>query len=181
MANPSDVVGADIEINDGSLALIVSDREVGEWPLDDVDIEVEMDGFHMLVDGEEFVFTTTQAAAFAAAVGVVRRPEPAAQTSAKVGRVARPPKSQKASKPKQAAKAPRALWRRTRSVLARIDLSSSSTRIAAIAILVSVLLAVFARPTFSYRPGRWSIRCWRRACPRICQPADCCWWRWLWQ
>ena len=71
-ANPFDLVGADIEVSGGNLALIVSDHEIGEWPLDSVDIDAEIDGFHMRVDGEEFVFSTKDADAFAAAVGVSR-------------------------------------------------------------------------------------------------------------
>jgi hypothetical protein len=69
-ANPFDLVGADIEVSEGNLALIVSDHEIGEWPLEKVAIDAEVDGFHMTVDGEEFVFTTTEADAFAAAVGI---------------------------------------------------------------------------------------------------------------
>lgn len=71
-ANPFDLVGADIEVSEGNLALIVSDHEIGEWPLEKVVIDAEVDGFHMTVDGEEFVFTTTEADAFAAAVGISR-------------------------------------------------------------------------------------------------------------
>jgi hypothetical protein len=71
-ANPFDLVGADIEVSEGNLALIVSDHEIGEWPLEKVAIDAEVDGFHMTVDGEEFVFTTTEADAFAAAVGISR-------------------------------------------------------------------------------------------------------------
>ena len=71
-ANPFDLVGADIEVSEGNLALIVSDHEIGEWPLDKVAIDAEVDGFHMTVDGEQFVFTTTEADAFAAAVGISR-------------------------------------------------------------------------------------------------------------
>jgi len=71
-ANPFDLVGADIEVTEGNLALIVSDHEIGEWPLEKVVIDAEVDGFHMTVDGEEFVFTTTQPEAFAAAVGIAK-------------------------------------------------------------------------------------------------------------
>jgi hypothetical protein len=71
-ANPFDLVGADIEVTEGNLALIVSNHEIGEWPLEKVAIDAEVDGFHMTVDGEEFVFTTIEADAFAAAVGISR-------------------------------------------------------------------------------------------------------------
>jgi len=71
-ANPFDLVGADIEVSEGNLALIVSEHEIGEWPLEKVAIDAEADGFHMTVDGEKFVFTTAEADAFAAAVGISR-------------------------------------------------------------------------------------------------------------
>ena len=70
LADPLNVVGAGIEVAEGSLALIVSNREVGEWPLDQVAIEVASDGFHMRVDGEEFVFVTQDHNGFARALGV---------------------------------------------------------------------------------------------------------------
>ncbi|MGH9194585.1 MAG: DUF308 domain-containing protein [Acidimicrobiia bacterium] len=69
MGDPLDVVKADIEVGEGSFALIVSDHEVGEWPLREVAIEEASDGFHVRVDGEEFVFTTPETAAFVRAVG----------------------------------------------------------------------------------------------------------------
>ncbi|MGQ0849693.1 MAG: hypothetical protein ACT4OP_11345 [Actinomycetota bacterium] len=69
-ANPFDLVGADIAVEEGCLALIVSDNEVGEWPLDELGIEVAVDGFHIIVEGEEFIFTTGNPAAFARALGM---------------------------------------------------------------------------------------------------------------
>lgn len=70
IGDPLDVVKADIEVEEGSFSLIVSDHEVGEWPLGEVAVEVAFDGFHVHVDGEEFVFTTLETDAFARAVGV---------------------------------------------------------------------------------------------------------------
>ena len=69
-ANPFDLIGAEIDVSDGSLALIVSDQEVGEWPLHRLAIDSAIDGFHVKVDGEEFIFSTREADAFAAAVGI---------------------------------------------------------------------------------------------------------------
>ena len=73
-ANPAESVGAGIEVVAGSLTLIVSDAEVGVWPLEKVGVEVEEDGFHVQVDGEEFVFVTREAEEFARAVGVLDQP-----------------------------------------------------------------------------------------------------------
>ena len=92
-ANPFDLVGADIEVTEGNLALIVSDHEIGEWPLEKVVIDAEIDGFHMTVDGEEFVFTTTQSDAFAAAVGIAKFGARKKKSGRSV-KVVKPPKTQ---------------------------------------------------------------------------------------
>ena len=67
---PSETMGAGIEVAAGSLSLIISDQPVAAWPLDRVDIEVETDGFHFIVDGEEFIFVTREASELAEAVGL---------------------------------------------------------------------------------------------------------------
>ena len=89
-ANPLDLIGADIDVSDGSLALIVSNQEVGDWPLHSVAVESAIDGFHVKVDGEEFIFSTRDADAFAAAIGISRfgsrgrKPGRSAQTVAAI-------------------------------------------------------------------------------------------------
>jgi hypothetical protein len=95
-ANPSESVGAGIEVVANSLTLIVSDSEIGVWPLNRIEVDVEDDGFHVQVDGEEFVFVTRQAEEFARAVGVLDRPvngHPRPETKVKAA------KSVKATKP----------------------------------------------------------------------------------
>jgi hypothetical protein len=101
MAEPLSVVKADIEVEEGTLALIVSDYEVGEWPLEDVEIDLTFDGFHMSVEGEEFVFITPQTAAFARAVGV----DPDSSKPQKKSRGKKAVKPEKAPKPAKAPKA----------------------------------------------------------------------------
>ena len=169
-ANPFDLVGADIEVSAGNLALIVSDHEIGQWPLETVSIDAELDGFHMKVDGEEFVFTTPEADAFAAAVGVSRfgaptkrsvrstravkmlkAPALAVQTAAK----ATPSNSTALEKaamgrsprvPKQPRPAP---FRRLRALFGKLNLSSLKGKSGtAIAVLV-VVLALVARPVLA--------------------------------
>lgn len=70
LADPLNVVGADLEVGEGSVALIVSNHEVGEWPLEEVAVQIEPDGFHMRVDGEEFIFMTHARSQLADALGV---------------------------------------------------------------------------------------------------------------
>lgn len=68
--NPLDLIGADIDVSGGTLALIVENQEVGEWPLHILEVESAIDGFHISVDGEKFIFSTREADAFAAALGI---------------------------------------------------------------------------------------------------------------
>jgi hypothetical protein len=91
MGDPLDAVKADIEVVEGSLALIVSDHEVGEWPLQEVAIEEASDGFHVRVGGEEFVFTTHETVAFARAVALeTDRTKTARRRGRKAPRTQRP-------------------------------------------------------------------------------------------
>ena len=178
-ANPFDLVGADIEVTEGNLALIVSDHEIGEWPLEKVVIDAEIDGFHMTVDGEEFVFTTTQPDAFAAAVGISkfggRNKKTARAKSNKPLKAARPPasvpqaltQSAQTSSSKSTrsyangAPVARAAVARTskpsrpgalqriRALLGKIDISNPQGKIGVASAIVGVFLAFVARPVLA--------------------------------
>ena len=163
-ANPFDLVGADIEVSEGNLALIVSEHEIGQWPLETVSIDAELDGFHMRVDGEEFVFTTREADAFAAAVGVSRfgaRAKKSVRSTRAVKMLKAPAMAvqtaertspSKSSVPAitpspRAPKRPRPdPFRRVRSVLRRLDLSGLKGKAGAVTAVLVVVLAIVARP-----------------------------------
>jgi len=171
-ANPFDLVKAGIDVSEGNLALIVSDHEIGEWPLAEVSIDVDVDGFHVRVDGENFVFTTSQADAFAEAVGVARpriskggkaktakhggrgkaahskRAVPTQPTQAVTPAEITTPA--KAPPPVVATKIPRSSSRsRLRALIGRVDISSSRGRITLGILLTVITLAVLARPVLA--------------------------------
>ena len=149
-ANPFDVVGADIEVTEGSLALIVSDHEIGEWRLDEVGIDLEVDGFHMRVDGEEFVFTTAEADEFARALGISKRPP---TPSTKSGRSARSVKTRstpaptpaRIAKPARAAVRPKLMA----PLLGKLNISSPQGKITLAVGCLVVTLAIVARPVLA--------------------------------
>jgi hypothetical protein len=170
-ANPFDLVGADIEVSAGNLALIVSDHEIGQWPLETVSIDAEPDGFHMRVDGEEFVFTTREADEFAAAVGISRfgartkksgkstrtvkmlkAPALAVQTAEKtsLSKAAAPaptkPKRPASRAPKRKRPVP---FRRVRALFRTLNLSSLKGQAGAATAVVVVVLAIVARPVLA--------------------------------
>jgi hypothetical protein len=164
-ANPFDLVGADIEVTEGNLALIVSDHEIGQWPLETVSIDAEPDGFHMRVEGEEFVFTTREADAFAAAVGISRfgaRTKKQVRAAKAVKMLKAPAIAVKASEisppnqtlvevaPTRKAKRARSVpFRRVRSLLRKVDLSGLKGKAQVAAALIVVALAIFARPVLA--------------------------------
>jgi hypothetical protein len=161
-ANPSESVGVGIEVVANSLTLIVSDSEIGVWPLNRIEVDVEDDGFHVQVDGEEFVFVTRQAEEFARAVGVLDRPvnghhRPEGKVKGKA-KTAKPAKSvqapkaakAKASKPARAPKAAKARSARPRFNLPDIDWSSSRVQLATAGLIGVVALAVFAAPILAF-------------------------------
>jgi hypothetical protein len=167
-ANPFDLVGADIEVSEGNLALIVSDHEIGEWPLDKVAIDAEVDGFHMKVDGEEFVFTTSEGDAFAAAVGIskfgtrhkksgrstkVKAPKSQASVVQALATATSPPKSYTSSRtpsiksPSRTSKRSRpGAGQRLKSAIGRVDITNPQGKIGAAAAVLVVVLAIVARP-----------------------------------
>lgn len=170
-ANPFDLVGADIEVSAGNLALIVSDHEIGQWPLETVSIDAELDGFHMRVEGEEFVFTTREADEFAAAVGISRygartkksgkstrtvkmlkAPALAVQTAEKTSpsKATAPTPAKSKSRAARAPKRPRpAPFRRVTALFRRLDLSSLKGKAGAATAVLVVVLAIVARPVLA--------------------------------
>lgn len=96
LADPLNVVGADLEVGEGSVALIVSNHEVGEWPLDEVAVQIEPDGFHMRVDGEEFIFMTHARSQLADALGVGIRTKAPNGEPVKASKPVKPVKESKA-------------------------------------------------------------------------------------
>ena len=170
-ANPFDLVGADIEVSAGNLALIVSDHEIGQWPLETVSIDAEPDGFHMRVDGEEFVFTTREADEFADAVGISRfgartkksgkstrtvkmlkAPARAVQTAEKtsLAKAAAPAPTKPKRRASRAPKLPRPVpFRRVRALFRRLNLSSLKGQAGAATAVVVVVLAIVARPVLA--------------------------------
>ena len=60
-----------IELGDETLSLIAPDgSEIGTWPLSEVGISSQPDGFHLRIEGEEVVLTTEDDARFALALGI---------------------------------------------------------------------------------------------------------------
>lgn len=163
--NPSETVGVGIEVVANSLTLIVSESEVGVWPLNRIDVDVEEDGFHVQVDGEEFVFVTRQAEEFARAVGVLDRPVngnhgTAAPTKSKPDKT-KPQKTQKArasksakaireAKPQRATKPKKVRAPRRRINFPDIDWRSSDVRWATAGLVMVAALAITATPILAF-------------------------------
>lgn len=145
MTDPLDVVKADIEIIEDSLALIVSDFEIGEWPLDQVGVEVAVDGFLLTVDGEEFVFTTPEGAAFAQAVGVksgrVKAPKRSPRSSRKAHSKSGGLRTKVAAVVTDTSRRP--AW--VNAIAEEIDFSNRYTKLTAAAVGLFIVLALFAR------------------------------------
>ena len=172
--NPSESVGVGIEVVANSLTLIVSDAEVGVWPLNRIEVGVEDDGFHVQVDGEEFVFVTRQAEEFARAVGVLDSPvngnhrssaptksKPAKTKPAKSkaltepgraenARASKPAKAVREAKPSRAPKPKKVRRPRRRINLPDIDWRSSDVRWATAGLVMVAALAITATPILAF-------------------------------
>ncbi len=152
MEDPLDVK-ADIEVSDGCLALIVSNHEIGEWPLDQVGIEVAFEGFLMKVDGEEFVFATSRTQEFAEAVGVGdgqrKKTRPKTRQSRASRRATKAVAASKTPKTPRSPKTPRPRKPATssfKSLLSQVDLADPRVRMMVGAVAVALFMAIVARP-----------------------------------
>lgn len=168
--NPSETVGAGIQVVANSLTLIVSESEVGVWPLNRIEVDVEDDGFHVQVDGEEFVFVTRQAEEFARAVGVLDRPvngnhrasaparskpaktKPAKSKPAKTAksRASKPAKAVREAKPSRATKPKKVRAPRRQINLPDIDWRSSEVRWSTAGLAMVAALAITATPILAF-------------------------------
>ena len=67
-------LGVEVDILNERMTLTAGERTVANWPLDELDIVLRADGFHIRVDGEEMVLNVTDSKAFAAALGIEASP-----------------------------------------------------------------------------------------------------------
>jgi hypothetical protein len=168
--DPSETVGAGIQVVANSLTLIVSESEVGVWPLNRIEVDVEDDGFHVQVDGEEFVFVTRQAEEFARAVGVLDRPvngnhrasaparskpaktKPAKSKPAKTAkaRASKPAKAVREAKPSRASKPKKVRAPRRQINFPDIDWRSSEVRWSTAGLAMVAALAITATPILAF-------------------------------
>ncbi|HJU51595.1 MAG TPA: hypothetical protein VJ815_04635 [Acidimicrobiia bacterium] len=56
------------------LRIATDEIEIGAWPVDELTIRAQDDGFHLLSEGEELVITTDNDPAFAVSMGVRNAP-----------------------------------------------------------------------------------------------------------
>ncbi len=60
----------EVDVSDEKMTLLVGDQEVAYWPLQELEVGVWSDGFHVKSEVEEFVLNVTDAARFAVELGV---------------------------------------------------------------------------------------------------------------
>jgi hypothetical protein len=66
-----------VDIDDARIGFTSGDKNLGNWLISSVEVDVRSDGFHLTFDNEEIVLTVTDPAGFARALGVgARRPDP---------------------------------------------------------------------------------------------------------
>jgi hypothetical protein len=66
-------LGVEVDISRERMTLTAGDREVGDWALDQLDIDSRLDGFHITVDDEEMILDVTDSTRFAIEVGIAGR------------------------------------------------------------------------------------------------------------
>lgn len=63
-------LNVDVDISEERVALTALGRTVADWPLEQIDIEVQPDGFHLEFENEEIVLSVTDTSGFADELGL---------------------------------------------------------------------------------------------------------------
>ena len=66
----ADSIPVDIYVADEELRLVSQQGELGRWRLSDIGIAAKLDGFHLRVEGEELIVSTSDDAVFGLALGI---------------------------------------------------------------------------------------------------------------
>ncbi len=63
-------LSVEVDIQHERMTLTSGDRTVGVWPLADLEVVSQSDGFHIKLDGDEVVLNVAESKRFAAALGI---------------------------------------------------------------------------------------------------------------
>lgn len=67
-------LGVEVDISHERMTLTSGERTVAAWPLDKLEVDNLADGFHIKVDGDDFVLNVTDSVKFATEMGMEDRP-----------------------------------------------------------------------------------------------------------
>lgn len=67
-------LGVEVDISRERMTLTSGDQQVGDWPLDQLEIKALFDGFHITVDDEQMILNVTDSTRFAVELGIAGRP-----------------------------------------------------------------------------------------------------------
>jgi hypothetical protein len=67
-------LGVGVDISHERMTLTAGDRTVAAWPLEVLEVSSLSDGFHIKVDGDDFVLDVSDSTRFAAELGIGERP-----------------------------------------------------------------------------------------------------------
>ena len=67
-------MGVEVDIFRERMTVMAGDQIVGDWALEELDIESKSDGFHVAVDGEQIILNVADSIRFAAELGMTGRP-----------------------------------------------------------------------------------------------------------
>ncbi len=68
-------LGVEVDISHERMTLTSGERTVAAWPLEKLEVDNLADGFHIKVDGDDFVLNVTDSVKFATEVGIDKGPD----------------------------------------------------------------------------------------------------------
>lgn len=70
LSQPGMPLGVEVDLDGGRMIITSDGKEVANWPLGDIKVVVQSDGFHFEAEGEEVVLNVTDTRRFAAEIGL---------------------------------------------------------------------------------------------------------------
>ena len=70
ISQPGFPLGVEVDLTGERMVVTAAGKEIGDWPLGDIRIASEADGFHIEAEGEELVLNVTDGVRFARELGI---------------------------------------------------------------------------------------------------------------
>lgn len=70
VSQPGLPLGVEIDLTSDRMVITSRNESIGDWPIGDIEVGIQADGFHLVAEGEEIVLNVTDDARFRRELGI---------------------------------------------------------------------------------------------------------------